>query len=133
MARAEASDVLSGLSIAAGPAASSARSSQTRRGSGRRAAPDSAGPGPEGTLQLARIRIAGQEVLVSDSFVEHAFDFTPSFSFFVAVADRGEFDRLADHLSGGGAWLMPPDDYGFSERFGWCNDRFGVSWQISLG
>ena len=91
------------------------------------------GPGPEGTLQLARVRLAGQEVMVSDSFVEHGFDFTPSTSLFLAAADRAEFDRLAAHLGDGGAWLMPPDDYGFSERFGWCNDRFGVSWQISLG
>ncbi|WP_292274241.1 VOC family protein, partial [Mesorhizobium sp.] len=24
------------------------------------------------------------------------------------------------------------DDYGFSRRFAWLNDRFGVSWQINL-
>ncbi|WP_292497612.1 VOC family protein, partial [Mesorhizobium sp.] len=23
-------------------------------------------------------------------------------------------------------------DYGFSRRFAWLNDRFGVSWQINL-
>jgi predicted 3-demethylubiquinone-9 3-methyltransferase (glyoxalase superfamily) len=28
--------------------------------------------------------------------------------------------------------LMPLDDYGFSTRFGWLNDRFGVSWQLNL-
>ena len=27
---------------------------------------------------------------------------------------------------------MPLDDYGFSQRFGWMNDRFGVSWQLNL-
>ena len=25
---------------------------------------------------------------------------------------------------------MPLDNYGFSARFGWCSDRFGVSWQL---
>jgi len=28
--------------------------------------------------------------------------------------------------------LVPPDDYGFSERFAWVNERFGVSWQFNL-
>ncbi len=28
---------------------------------------------------------------------------------------------------------MPPGDYGFSTRFGWLNDRFGVSWQLICG
>lgn len=32
----------------------------------------------------------------------------------------------------GGEVLMPLDDYGFSTRFGWLNDRFGVSWQLNL-
>jgi predicted 3-demethylubiquinone-9 3-methyltransferase (glyoxalase superfamily) len=27
---------------------------------------------------------------------------------------------------------MPLADYGFSRRFGWCSDRFGVSWQLNL-
>jgi predicted 3-demethylubiquinone-9 3-methyltransferase (glyoxalase superfamily) len=28
--------------------------------------------------------------------------------------------------------MMPPDDYGFSKRFTWVEDRFGVSWQLSV-
>jgi predicted 3-demethylubiquinone-9 3-methyltransferase (glyoxalase superfamily) len=28
--------------------------------------------------------------------------------------------------------LMPPANYGFSRKFGWVNDRFGVSWQLNL-
>jgi predicted 3-demethylubiquinone-9 3-methyltransferase (glyoxalase superfamily) len=27
---------------------------------------------------------------------------------------------------------MAMADYGFSKRFGWVNDRFGVSWQLNL-
>lgn len=90
------------------------------------------GPGPEGTILRAQVTIAGQPVMVHDSFVVHGFDFTPSWSFFLDVDDRAAFDRLFGTLSEGGGVLMPPDDYGWSSRFGWLNDRFGVSWQVNL-
>jgi predicted 3-demethylubiquinone-9 3-methyltransferase (glyoxalase superfamily) len=90
------------------------------------------GPGPEGTVLRAYVTIAGQKVMVHDSFITHGFDFTPSFSFFIDVEDEDEFDRLFGALSEGGAVLMPPNNYGWSTKFGWCSDRFGVSWQVNL-
>jgi predicted 3-demethylubiquinone-9 3-methyltransferase (glyoxalase superfamily) len=89
-------------------------------------------PGAEGSIKLARFRAAGQTVLASDSPVKHAFDFTPSWSFFVDCASDGEQDRLFAELSDGGEVMMPPGDYGFSRRFAWVADRFGVSWQLNL-
>lgn len=89
-------------------------------------------PGAEGSIKLARFRAAGQTVLISDSPVKHGFDFTPSSSFFVDCESEGEQTRLFDALSADGGVLMPLADYGFSRRFGWVNDRFGVSWQINL-
>ncbi|WP_404335465.1 VOC family protein [Sphingomonas sp. MMS12-HWE2-04] len=67
------------------------------------------GPGPEGTVLRAEVVLAGQPVMAHDSFVAHDFDFTPSFSFFVACDDRAEFDALFAALSEGGQVLMPPD------------------------
>ena len=90
------------------------------------------GPGPEGSVVLARFTIGGQQVLCSDSFVTHAFDFTPSTSLFVDCASEDEIARLAGALVEGGAELMPLGDYGFSRRFAWLNDRHGVSWQLNL-
>ncbi|MBO9561030.1 MAG: VOC family protein [Caulobacter sp.] len=91
-----------------------------------------AGPGLEGTVIRARFRVGGQEVFVSDSFVKHAFGFTPSSSLFVDCASEDEIVRLSAVLAEGGAVLMPLGDYGFSKRFAWVNDRFGVSWQLNL-
>ncbi|WP_287884355.1 MULTISPECIES: VOC family protein [Paracoccus] len=89
-------------------------------------------PGAEGSIKLARFTAAGQSVLASDSPVKHAFDFTPSWSFFVDCASGEEQERLFAALSEGGEVLMPPGDYGFSKRFAWVADRFGVSWQLNL-
>ncbi len=88
--------------------------------------------GAEGSIKLAGFRAAGQKVRASDSPVSHAFDFTPSWSFFVDCDSAGQQERLFAGLSNGGEVLMPPDDYGFSRRFAWVVDRFGVSWQLNL-
>lgn len=88
--------------------------------------------GAEGSVKQAVISLAGQTVICMDSPITHAFDFTPSFSFFVDVASGDEFERLIAGLGESGEFLMAPDDYGFSRRFAWLNDRFGVSWQVNL-
>ena len=90
------------------------------------------GPGPEGTVQVARFTLAGQTFMCSDSPVKHGFGFTPSVSVWVEAESEDELERLFAALSEGGGTLMPLGDYGFSRRFGWVNDRFGVSWQLNL-
>lgn len=86
---------------------------------------------PEGGIQLAVFSIAGQQVRCIDSPPVHEFGFTPSVSLFVRCDSREELDKLWAGLVEGGSALMPLDDYGFGP-FGWTNDRFGVSWQLSL-
>ena len=90
------------------------------------------GPGPEGTVMLASISLRGQTVLCSDSPIQHDFTFTPSISLFVTCEDQKEIERLTTALGDGGKALMPLDNYGFSQRFAWVEDRFGVSWQLNL-
>lgn len=87
---------------------------------------------PEGTLKLATIRFANQEVMFTNSPMEHDFSFTPSTSLFVTCEDEAALDRAYATLSEGGKDLMPPNNYGFSQKFAWVEDRFGVSWQINL-
>ena len=90
------------------------------------------GSGNEGKVQAATISIAGQKLRFFDSPVPHQFSFTPAISLFIDCDDEAQQDRLWSALSEGEKALMPIDNYGFSRRFGWTNDRFGVSWQINL-
>jgi predicted 3-demethylubiquinone-9 3-methyltransferase (glyoxalase superfamily) len=90
------------------------------------------GPGPEGTVKLAEASFAGQALLVIDSPVKHAFTFTPAMSLFVDCDSREELESAFAQLSADGQVLMPLGNYGFSTWFGWCVDRFGVSWQLNL-
>lgn len=90
------------------------------------------GPGPEGTVERAVFTLAGQKVMCIDSPIQHDFTFTPASSLFVDCGADAEIDTLFAALSEGGEVMMPLDNYGFSRRFGWCADRFGVSWQVNL-
>ncbi|NNM71900.1 VOC family protein [Enterovirga aerilata] len=90
------------------------------------------GPGPNGTVMLGRALLGGMEVLFSDSYVKHAFTFTPSLSLFVTCRSEAEIERVAASLGDAGKVLMPLGEYGFSRKFAWVSDRFGVSWQINL-
>lgn len=90
------------------------------------------GPGKEGTIQSGMVILNGQRVMISDSFISHGFTFTPSISFWIECADEAELDHLFTALGDGGQVYMPLDTYGFSTRFGWVGDRFGVTWQLNL-
>ncbi|MGI9450604.1 MAG: VOC family protein [Geminicoccaceae bacterium] len=90
------------------------------------------GQAPEGTVMKGEFSIGGQRVLCTDSFVKHDFTFTPASSLFVDCSSEEELDMLVAELGTKGKVLMPPGDYGFSRKFAWLNDRFGVSWQLNL-
>lgn len=86
----------------------------------------------QGKLVYGRFEINGHSFSCADSPVKHDFSFTPSASLFVECESLEELETLFSRLSQDGVVLMPLDDYGFSTRFGWLNDRFGVSWQLNL-
>lgn len=88
--------------------------------------------GAEGSVMKASFSIGGQPIACIDSPVKHAFTFTPAFSLFVECESEDQIHRLHSALVDGGESLMPIDNYGFSRRFAWINDRYGVSWQLNL-
>ncbi len=87
---------------------------------------------PEGSTKMARFRINGTEFLALDSHLDHQFNFTPSMSLYVECESSSEIEEAFRALADGGSELMPLDNYGFSQKFGWLKDRYGVSWQLNL-
>lgn len=87
---------------------------------------------PEGSIKVARFTINGTELMALDSHLDHKFSFTPSMSLYVECDSVSEIEEAFRVLMEGGTELMPLGDYGFSRKFGWLNDRYGVSWQFNL-
>ncbi|WP_346827433.1 VOC family protein [Serratia inhibens] len=89
---------------------------------------------PDGQRRIkhASIDFDRQNLVFIDSPVSHDFSFTPAVSLHVNLATEAELERIFARLAEGGEVLMPLDDYGFSARFGWLNDRFGLSWQLNV-
>ncbi|WP_306640162.1 VOC family protein [Sanyastnella coralliicola] len=95
---------------------------------------------PGGTPELIKhgvFSLNGTEYMVSESSYNHAWSFSPAVSLF--VSDNSEtliqslFEKIESH---GGQVMVPLDDYkgegdyGFGKKFGWVQDKYGVSWQF---
>lgn len=91
---------------------------------------------PSGDCDVVSFRVWGHQFMAISAGPE--FKTNPSISFIVnfAPSDGGEardrLDRIWAQLAEGGNELMPLGEYPFSKRYGWVEDRFGVSWQLIL-
>lgn len=47
-------------------------------------------------------------------------------------SNKEETNQYFEKLSKNGHVHMPLAEYPFSEKFGWFDDQFGVSWQLNL-
>lgn len=91
---------------------------------------------PSDDAEVVSFSLAGQPFMAVSA--GPMFRFNPSVSFIVNhdpsrdPAARAHLDALWGALADGGRVLMPLDRYPFSDRYGWVEDRYGVSWQLIL-
>lgn len=91
---------------------------------------------PSGDSHLVSFELWGQEFMAINA--GPFFKFNPSTSFMVNFDPSREKDaserlnEVWNKLSEGGTVLMPLDKYPFSEKYGWIQDKFGLSWQLIL-
>ena len=90
------------------------------------------GPAKEGTIMRATFELNGKQFICSDSYRTHDWNFTPAVSNWVECESEKEIENLFKKLSENGDIKMPLDNYGFSQKFGFTEDKFGVSWQLNL-
>lgn len=82
------------------------------------------------TPMVLKFELEGTEFMALNGGPQ--FKINPSISVFVLCESVEETNRLWDKLMEEGHALIPIDKYDWSERYGWLQDRFGLTWQISL-
>lgn len=60
------------------------------------------------------------------------FTFTNAISFFIKSNDTDEIDAIWNALKEKGNILMDLGEYPWSKKYGWVNDKYGLSWQLFL-
>ena len=89
-------------------------------------------PPHDSLIMMAKFRIEGQEVMISDSPISHEWKITPGISFFLEVDSVEILEDFSQKLAVGGKVMMPAGNYGFSTMFTWVEDQFGVNWQLNV-
>ena len=91
---------------------------------------------PSGDAEVVSFELAGHGFMAISA--GPLFKLNPSISFILNFDPSKDpkalenLDATWHKLSDGGKPLMPLDKYPFSERYGWIEDRYGLSWQLIL-
>jgi predicted 3-demethylubiquinone-9 3-methyltransferase (glyoxalase superfamily) len=85
---------------------------------------------PSGDCDVVSFELAGQPFMAISA--GPLFKFNASVSFHLRCRTKDEVDAMWAKLSPGGTVRMPLDAYPFSERYGWIEDKYGLSWQVIL-
>ena len=83
---------------------------------------------PSGDAELIDFYLCGKEFQAISG--GPYFRFNPSISMMVKTPNIEQVNSIWEALIQGGKELMPLDKYFFSERYGWLQDKYGLSWQI---
>ncbi|MFP4845668.1 VOC family protein [Winogradskyella sp. PE311] len=96
---------------------------------------------PGGAMELIKhgiFTLNGVEYMVSENNYKHAWSFSSGVSIFITCTSDIEIKALFSSLSSNGGQVIVPlknyesGDYGFGKKFGWCEDKYGISWQLNL-
>lgn len=85
---------------------------------------------PSGDCDVVTFKLSGQEFMAISA--GPYFKFNPSISLFAVFDNEADIDKAWNALIDGGKALMPYDTYPWADKYGWLQDRYGLSWQLSV-
>lgn len=85
---------------------------------------------PSGDCDLVSFTLCGKKMMAISA--GPYLKLNPAISFFVTFATEEEITKVWNVLAEGGKALMPPQQYPWAKMYGWLEDKYGVSWQLSL-
>ncbi|MEZ4996011.1 MAG: VOC family protein [Bacteroidales bacterium] len=80
---------------------------------------------------VVMLEMSGQRLMLING--GDMFRPNPSISLMYLTASQGEVEEIYSKLVAGGKAMMPLGEYPFSKKYGWVEDRYGVSWQLYTG
>lgn len=80
---------------------------------------------------VSEIEVSGQHITLLSG--GPMYQPNSSISFFYICETEAEINQIWETFAKEGTVLMALNKYDWSEKYGWINDKYGVSWQFSLG
>ncbi len=85
---------------------------------------------PSGDSDIVTATFSGQDFMAISA--GPYFKINPSISLFTVFNAEADIDKVWNALSDGGKILMPYQAYPWAKKYGWVQDRYGLTWQLSL-
>ena len=85
---------------------------------------------PSGDTDIVTFKLVGQSFMAISA--GPYFKFNPSISLFVTFDNEAEIEEVWNKLIDGGSALMAYDTYPWAQKYGWLQDKYGLSWQLSF-
>jgi predicted 3-demethylubiquinone-9 3-methyltransferase (glyoxalase superfamily) len=85
---------------------------------------------PSGDCDIINFTLAGQKFMSISA--GPYFKFNPAVSMFVVFDNEKEIEEVWNKLIDGGKALMPFNTYPWAKKYGWVEDKWGLTWQLSM-
>lgn len=85
---------------------------------------------PSGDCDIVNFTLAGQKFMAISA--GPYFRLNPAISLFVTFENETDIQTVWDKLIEGGKAMMPFDTYPWAKKYGWVQDKYGLTWQLSL-